>query len=580
MKAIYKNLGKVCITPEGEWSRNKAYERISIVTDVVTSFSYISKKDVPTGIDISNQEYWQKISSSGFYDNDIIVLNDVDENKNLISYSLEEAINIISNDDKRPGLILSFYGSLTKDAKEVYAWNMYQFDSNTIDNWNIISYWKNILNVDIVDNLNTSDSHKALSANQGKVLKELIDNIKGFDVSIVTTLPSTGVVGIVYLIRDSSGTGDNIYNEYVWLKSTSSYEKLGSINTKIDLSNYVTNEILNNKLKDYVTNSALTSLLQSYNKTNNFKTINGNSIIGTGNITIKEGISSVPLATSNAVGGFKTGYSNNAKNYSVQLDSNGKAFVNVPWTDTNTTYEKATTTTDGLMSKEDKQLLNGLNIRIEYIQINADNVTNEDLHEIRNQLISYGYGIFTINVYLLLTTWQDTAYIIIPLSNSIYDDLRMITLSGKYIDTNGTTHYITIVLDEDYQTFVDIPERVISVDNDFANKVHDGYGHGDFAISDTTNNQYTNIGLDILNNNEYWKPEYVTLVSNNDSFRFKLKPNVSWYFNHGEEGEVIGVNYNISAIAQSSIAASFIWINVYVDASTKTTYGNFDIRNI
>ena len=48
-------------------------------------------------------------------------------------------------------------------------------------------------------------------------------------------------------------------------------------------------------------------------------------------------------ATSSAYGGVKVGYSENGKNYPVELDS-GKAFVNVPWvdTDTNTTYSAGT----------------------------------------------------------------------------------------------------------------------------------------------------------------------------------------------------------------------------------------------
>ena len=50
--------------------------------------------------------------------------------------------------------------------------------------------------------------------------------------------------------------------------------------------------------------------------------------------------SDLPTAGDNSVGGIKTGYSNTGddKNYAVQL-SEGKAYVNVPWEDTNNTYE-------------------------------------------------------------------------------------------------------------------------------------------------------------------------------------------------------------------------------------------------
>ena len=64
-------------------------------------------------------------------------------------------------------------------------------------------------------------------------------------------------------------------------------------------------------------------------------------------------------ATSDALGGIKIGYAENGKNYPVEL-SDGKAFVNVPWTDTNTTYDNATSSTAGLMSAADKAKLDSV----------------------------------------------------------------------------------------------------------------------------------------------------------------------------------------------------------------------------
>lgn len=71
-------------------------------------------------------------------------------------------------------------------------------------------------------------------------------------------------------------------------------------------------------------------------------------------------LTSVPKATSSALGGIMVGYTESDKNYPVELDDSGKAFVNVPWTDTNTTYSVATASTDGLMSSGDKVKLDGL----------------------------------------------------------------------------------------------------------------------------------------------------------------------------------------------------------------------------
>jgi hypothetical protein len=48
------------------------------------------------------------------------------------------------------------------------------------------------------------------------------------------------------------------------------------------------------------------------------------------------GTYTLPTASSSTKGGVKIGYTENNKNYPVELSSNDKMFVNVPWTDTNT----------------------------------------------------------------------------------------------------------------------------------------------------------------------------------------------------------------------------------------------------
>jgi len=57
---------------------------------------------------------------------------------------------------------------------------------------------------------------------------------------------------------------------------------------------------------------------------------------------------SLPLGTSSARGGFKIGYTESGKNYPVELSSE-QMYVNVPWTDTNTTYSTATSSALGLV---------------------------------------------------------------------------------------------------------------------------------------------------------------------------------------------------------------------------------------
>lgn len=57
-----KDLGKVSVTAEGKWNINKSYERVSLVINEDDGKTYISKKDVPEGINIMNEEYWQLVA--------------------------------------------------------------------------------------------------------------------------------------------------------------------------------------------------------------------------------------------------------------------------------------------------------------------------------------------------------------------------------------------------------------------------------------------------------------------------------------------------------------------------------------
>lgn len=83
MEDNVKNLGKVCITPEGVWDVNKEYDRLSLVvtkdSDTQRILSYISRKHVPKGnISINNTEYWQVFTTE-------LKLEDItiDENGNV-----------------------------------------------------------------------------------------------------------------------------------------------------------------------------------------------------------------------------------------------------------------------------------------------------------------------------------------------------------------------------------------------------------------------------------------------------------------------------------------------------------------
>ena len=80
--------------------------------------------------------------------------------------------------------------------------------------------------------------------------------------------------------------------------------------------------------------------------TNDFTTAYKNKLDG-----IATGANKYTLTTasSSTLGGIKTGYQTQGKVYALQVDSSGNGYVKVPWTDNNTTYSLASTSSNGLL---------------------------------------------------------------------------------------------------------------------------------------------------------------------------------------------------------------------------------------
>lgn len=70
-------------------------------------------------------------------------------------------------------------------------------------------------------------------------LDSKFDALVGFTTLVVNSLPVTGKNGIMYLLpSDESTESNNIYDEYIWVSDK--FEKIGSTKTTVDLSGYVT----------------------------------------------------------------------------------------------------------------------------------------------------------------------------------------------------------------------------------------------------------------------------------------------------------------------------------------------------
>ena len=145
MKEYTKNLGKVVMTPKGAWSIKKEYEILDIVYDSITDHAYISKQEVPSGVDLSDSRYWMPLNVSGYSDSNVITLNSFNEDGEIQSYTLEEAIKTIKDIGRKSGAILIFYNDNVKRLDiTTGCWEIWQFNSINVYDWENLDAWVNI----------------------------------------------------------------------------------------------------------------------------------------------------------------------------------------------------------------------------------------------------------------------------------------------------------------------------------------------------------------------------------------------------------------------------------------------------
>lgn len=123
-----------------------------------------------------------------------------------------------------------------------------------------------ILNKPTIDSALSSTSTNAL---QNKVIYDAISSITGITFKVVSSLPATGDASIIYLVSNG-GSGQNIYDEYIWLTNSGSYEKIGS--TDIDLTPYAKISDVNTTLSSYAKTSDMNMALSSYAKISDVNT--------------------------------------------------------------------------------------------------------------------------------------------------------------------------------------------------------------------------------------------------------------------------------------------------------------------
>lgn len=194
-------------------------------------------------------------------------------------------------------------------------------------------------------------------------VNDLIGQITTISFEVVDVLPQTGEANKIYLVPSTEGQPQNGYDEYIYVNE--SWEKIGS--TDIDLSQYATTEYVNQQISTAVTGLAteefvsaqLTQALQSYVTSETFtsaiagkqdvlvsgtniKTINGQSILGEGNIEIQGGgTGTLQPATDTTLGGILATDSGENPDVSayVDVEEDGKAFVKIPSVDETSTAD-------------------------------------------------------------------------------------------------------------------------------------------------------------------------------------------------------------------------------------------------
>lgn len=190
----------------------------------------------------------------------------------------------------------------------------------------------------------------------GNVPLSQLGNLDTTVAEVVTALPTTNIKKHIYLVKDASGVTQNQYEEYIYTGDTnatydaSKWEKLGDFRATVDLANYAKKseavgsfEVLhsatdvmlvakgvNGSEIDWPSIDLVTSTMAGVMKPSDKVKLDG--------IAEDANNYSLPLAANGTRGGIQVGYAANGRNYPVQL-SGEKAYVNVPWTDTNTTYD-------------------------------------------------------------------------------------------------------------------------------------------------------------------------------------------------------------------------------------------------
>lgn len=212
--------------------------------------------------------------------------------------------------------------------------------------------------------LNAANGICGLDAN-GRIPLTQLGNLDTSLFKLVTSLPSSGESNKIYIVKDGSDAND-VYQEYYY--TNGAWEKIGTHTVKVDLTPYAkkTEAVINMDFRGVASDGSSTSDTSIRNLVYTLgdgrvkvadvplaepRTTGGRPYAGQNGFMrasdkakldgIADGANNytLPTASASVLGGILIGYGTSGRNYAVLLDGSGKAYVNVPWTDTNTTYD-------------------------------------------------------------------------------------------------------------------------------------------------------------------------------------------------------------------------------------------------
>lgn len=258
--------------------------------------------------------------------------------------------------------------SITISGNENETIDIFNVDENRMEAIAIVKTGGTATQVLMADGsvrtLNAANGICGLDAN-GRIPLAQLGNLDTSLFKLVTSLPSSGESNKIYIVKDGSDAND-VYQEYYY--TNGAWEKIGTHAVKVDLTPYAkkTEAVINMDFRGVASDGSSTSNTSIRNLVYTLgdgrvkvadvplaepRTTGGRPYAGQNGFMrasdkakldgIADGANnySLPTASSTTKGGITLGYSQSGKNYPVALDSNGKAYVNVPWTDTNTTYD-------------------------------------------------------------------------------------------------------------------------------------------------------------------------------------------------------------------------------------------------